>query len=116
MTNTPDREQRERVAAWIETAGWPTIAQGVRNGKNATMMTDDVIAMLADTELSRSGVRGAMLHVCASLAAAISLLEKGGKAAKKAAPSDTMFDQMLADYRTALERARAGLAETELRQ
>ena len=31
------------------------------------------------------------------------------KAAKKAAPSDKMFDQMLADYRASLERGRAAL-------
>lgn len=41
--------------------------------------------------------------VMAALAAAISLLENGGK---KAAPSDKMFDQMLIDYRSALDTAR----------
>ena len=44
----------------------------------------------------------------AALAAAISLLEGGGK---KAAPSDRMFDQMLLDYNAALDRARAALAK-----
>jgi hypothetical protein len=44
----------------------------------------------------------AFIGVMASLAAAISLLEKGGK---KAAPSDKMFAQMLADYKAALETA-----------
>lgn len=52
----------------------------------------------------------ALTDVGASLAAAISLLERGGKAAKKAAPSDRMFDQMLKDYSASLERARATLA------
>lgn len=47
------------------------------------------------------------VDLAASLAAAISLLEKGGKAAKKAAASDKMFDMMLADYRASLDRARA---------
>lgn len=47
----------------------------------------------------------------ASLAAAISLLERGGKAAKKAAPSDRMFDQMVKDYKASLTRARAALSE-----
>ena len=51
----------------------------------------------------------ALIACAASLAAAISLLEKGGKAAKKAAPSDKMFDQMLLDYKHALELARAAL-------
>lgn len=55
-------------------------------------------------------LREALLDTAASLAAAIGLLEQGGKAAKKAAPSDKMFDQMLTDYRASLERARAALA------
>ena len=50
----------------------------------------------------------AAIGAAASLAAAISLLEGGGK---KAAPSDRMFDQMLVDYRNALETARAVLAK-----
>ena len=50
-----------------------------------------------------------LIDVMASLAAAISLLERAGKPAKKAAPSDQMFDQMLEDYRASLERARAAL-------
>lgn len=51
-----------------------------------------------------------VIDLAASLAAAISLLEKGGKAAKKAAPSDKMFDQMLRDYKKSLDRARQALA------
>lgn len=47
--------------------------------------------------------------VVSSLAAAISLLEKGGKAAKKAAPSDRMFDQMILDYKASLERGKSEL-------
>lgn len=50
------------------------------------------------------------IDLAASLAAAISLLERGGKAAKKAAPSDKMFDQMLDDYRASLNRARKHFA------
>lgn len=46
------------------------------------------------------------MGVIASLAAAISLLERTPRA-KKAAASDRMFDLMLDDYRRALERARA---------
>jgi len=53
--------------------------------------------------------RDTMLAVVASLAAAISLLERTTRA-KKAAPSDKMFDQMLADYRKALANARDALA------
>lgn len=58
----------------------------------------------------------ALVDVAASLAAAISLLESGGKSAKKAAASDKMFDQMLADYRASLERARTALASREAPQ
>ena len=47
-----------------------------------------------------------LLGVMSSLAAAISLLEKGGK---DAAPSDKMFRQMLDDYRSSLECARVYL-------
>ena len=57
--------------------------------------------------------RGALVDVAASLAAAISLLERGGKAAKKAAPSDLMFDQMVRDYTASLERARAALEKKQ---
>lgn len=52
--------------------------------------------------------REPFVKVLASLAAAISLLERGGK---KAAPSDLMFEQMLADYRNALEVGRAALSQ-----
>ena len=50
-----------------------------------------------------------IIDLAASLAAAISLLERGGKAAKKAAPSDKMFDQMVEDYKASLNRARKAL-------
>lgn len=50
----------------------------------------------------------AIMGAVASLAAAISLLERTPRA-KKSAPSDRMFDQMLADYRKALDAVRAEL-------
>ena len=43
----------------------------------------------------------------ASLVAAVSLLERGGK---KAAPSDSMFAQMLTDYRAAIDAGRQAFA------
>lgn len=55
-------------------------------------------------------IESVAVDVAASLAAAISLLERGGK---KAAPSDKMFEQMLTDYRNSLERARTALKETD---
>ncbi len=60
--------------------------------------------MTENKEIDR--LRDALVRTAASLAAAISLLERGGKAAKKAAPSDKMFDQMLIDYNRALDAAR----------
>ncbi len=58
--------------------------------------------MKADAE----ALRESLLHTAASLAAAISMLERGSK---KVAPSDKMFDMMLADYRKALASARTTL-------
>jgi hypothetical protein len=52
--------------------------------------------------------RDPLIAVTAALAAAISLLERTPKA-KKAAASDKMFDQMLKDYRKALDTGRAAL-------
>jgi hypothetical protein len=51
----------------------------------------------------------ALIKTGASLAAAISLLENGGR---KAAASDKMFEIMLEDYRAALSEARALLKES----
>lgn len=56
-----------------------------------------------------SNTRDPIVHAVASLAAAISLLEKTPQA-KKAAASDTMFGMMLNDYRAALEHVRTALA------
>jgi len=53
-------------------------------------------------------LRETLLNTLANLVAAHSLLSRGGK---KAAPSDKMFAQMLADYEAAIERARAALKE-----
>jgi hypothetical protein len=53
-----------------------------------------------------------LIDVAASLAAAISLLERT-QSAKKSAASDKMFRIMLNDYRKSLERARAFLRENK---
>ncbi len=58
-------------------------------------------------------LRKTLIRTAASLAAAISLLKGGGKAAKKAAPSDKMFDQMIKDYEASLSRARSVLRASE---
>ena len=73
---------------------------------------DETFALMLDraqtAEAKLAKAVEAVIDAGASLAAAISLLEKGGK---KAAPSNKMFDQMLADYRNSLERTRTTLAE-----
>ena len=53
-------------------------------------------------------LEAALIDAVASLAAAISLLERGGK---KAAASDKMFAIMLDDYRKSLDSACAALGE-----
>lgn len=58
--------------------------------------------------LSSNPMTDALMGTAAALAAAISLLERT-PAARKAAPSDTMFRMMLDDYRKALEIARTVL-------
>jgi hypothetical protein len=96
--------------------------QAVLNREAATTArydakTDELEAKLAEC-LERNALLEARLGKAvdaavdagASLAAAISLLERGGR---KAAPSNKMFDQMLVDYRNSLERTRATLAEIE---
>jgi hypothetical protein len=61
----------------------------------------------ARAEIER--MREVLIDTTASLVAAISLLERT-PAAKKAAPSDTMFAIMLKDYRKSVAQARAALA------
>ena len=75
---------------------------------------DNALQVIAHHRISHSlpgdvGMREVCIDVVAHLAAAISLLEAGGKAAKKAAPSDKMFYQMLRDYKRSLNKARAAL-------
>lgn len=49
-----------------------------------------------------------LINVTASLVAAISLLERGGR---RAAASDKRFDMMLEDYRLSVKEARVLLQE-----
>lgn len=53
----------------------------------------------------------ALMGVAASLRAAISLLERTPQA-KKAAPSDKMFDQMIVDYKRSLDVAIAAVQQS----
>ena len=54
----------------------------------------------------REKIQEALISCAASLAASISLLERGGK---EASASDYMFSQMLDDYQRALTHARSVL-------
>ena len=70
-----------------------------------TRLSDKIAALKAENER----LRAAAISTMASLAATISLLERGGK---RAAPSDKMFAQMLVDYHKSLSDARAALETT----
>lgn len=69
----------------------------------------------AMTAVSDETGRDAFVAALASLAAAISLLERTPRS-KKAAASDKMFDQMIVDYKKALEEGRAALSAAPVAQ
>lgn len=70
------------------------------------LLRKEVIAAIREAEAAGEVKSDdVLIQALASLAAAISLLERMPKA-KKAAPSDKMFEQMLTDYRNALEAGR----------
>ena len=75
---------------------------------DAILIIDRHADCIEELEAKLAKAVSASVDTAASLVAAISLLEKGGK---KAAPSNKMFDQMMADYRASLERTRTTLAE-----
>lgn len=92
---------------WIECADCPSKAEvGPFDTRTEALTAWNTRAVNSHHDLIE-----ALTDVGASLAAAISLLERGGKAAKKAAPSDRMFDQMVKDYKASLERTRAILTK-----
>lgn len=88
--------ERDRLAA--ENEGLE--AQIAAIEEDGTQEHNEAIRLRGENARLREG----LLDSSASLAAAISLLERGGK---RAAPSNKMFDQMLKDYQSSLERARA---------
>lgn len=80
------------------------------------VLYDEVLAdlefetlLLEFASMEKDALRMASIKAASALAAAISLLEKGGKAAKKAAASDTMFDIMIDDYYKSLHDVRAAI-------
>lgn len=62
------------------------------------------------TTLPTTYKRKVVIDIMASLVAAVSLLKRSSK---MAAPSDRMFDQMIADYERSIEHGRAFLVATE---
>lgn len=62
----------------------------------------------ADLSKTRAERKDIVVDILVSLVAAVSVLKCGSK---KAAPSDRMFDQMIADYEGSIERGRAFLKE-----
>lgn len=111
MTQTT-REAVERLARKVE--GTPLYEGCGEESDLPEYAAATLRALLAEKEAAEARVaelEAVVIGTASSLAAAISLLERGGKAAKKAAPSDKMFDQMLTDYRNALRQARAALAQ-----
>jgi len=64
---------------------------------------------LATLTAERDRLKEALRGVTVSLVAAIALLERGGIVAKRAAPSNKMFDQMLRDYKKSVKSAQAAL-------
>ena len=69
-----------------------------------------VLQDLAEAQARIAELEAALSDTTAHLVAAVSLLERGGK---KAAPSNTMFAQMLVDHKNSIERARAALGEKD---
>lgn len=104
--------------------GWDACEVQAISAWNTRPIEDDLSASLnrasdacASVQRERDALREMLgefeqqlLDVGASLAAAISLLER---APATIAPSKKMFDQMKADYRASLERARAFLSRYE---
>jgi hypothetical protein len=93
------RTLRERATDWVETVTPHEMA----SAESFAIAAYEAGARSTRISAAQRRVVEAVPDAAASLAAAISLLERGGR---KAAPSDKMFDQMLADYRQSLEQIR----------
>lgn len=91
----------------VRTGGqWP-YEWDAKTSQHEAVANARLIALAPDMVAEIERLREASIGCAAALAAAISLLERGGR---KAAPSDRMFAQMLEDYRRALADTRAALA------
>jgi len=115
--NWKEASAGERRISWKEATANIQLSVALRNAVPeiiaALRERDEAADTIEALQRQLAEAKAALLDTAASLAASISLLEKGGKAAKKAAPSDRMFDQMVVDYTASLDRARAALAKME---
>ena len=110
--NNLERFLREDVDAEVRqlTADRDQLAEQLALREPSALEKDMQVIMAQNNALlaNLAVAQNAATDAASSLAAAISLLRRGGK---KAAPSDKMFEQMLLDYEAALERTRAALAQ-----
>lgn len=109
MTTTPHPTPEERYEAAHEKAALEHFDRKERRDVPSVFIDrirPEMIAAIREAEAAGEAKSDdVLIRVLASLAAAISLLERMPKA-KKAAPSDKVFEQMLIDYRNALEAGR----------
>ena len=99
-----DAAQRARIAA-LEQENANLRTSNVANVSECVSLTNKLSKAAAERDRLLEALRGATV----SLVAAIALLERGGIAAKRAAPSNKMFDQMLRDYKKSVKIAQAAL-------
>ena len=107
---TPATDEREAVARALcndrdEGEEPCSVCRGMAATALSALAPNRSAEILA-AERERDALREALRNALASLVAATSLLERGGK---KAAPSDKMFAQMLVDYNKSAAAARAAL-------
>ncbi len=93
---------------------WDKIRTLIANGERSSYPRDwfeSILDHFEEVEQEKyQEIREAFITVLASLAASISLLEAGGV---KAAPSNKMFNQMIQDYKKALQEGRDTLSKYE---
>lgn len=92
------RVERDELLKGLENLGWP--CQLVELPEEYNKLAVETLRLRAENAETMSNA----IKLAASFAAAVSLLERGGK---KAAPSDKMFAQMLLDYKGSLDGFRA---------
>lgn len=100
-------ENGESRGAWIMGAdeGWAALVCG--DNDSTAIANKDFIVRACN---SHYALLESAKSTTAALVAAVSLLKRGSK---KAAPSDKMFDTMIADYENAIEAARAAISQAE---